>query len=284
MKRILIKVASPLMFAVFTVLALPAHADTSLTKLLPPSVRESGVLRVAANDSSAPMIYVAKDARTLEGMEVDLTRAVADALGVKLEMTRGTFDSLIPAISSGRADLAVGAIGDLKARQTQVDFVDYVKAGIGMAVLKGNGVGITNLASLCGKKVAVIRGTYQERELTAQQAKCQASGSSLDVQTFSDPSGTVMALRSGRADVWSGDSSVVGYAVAQSPNQLSQVGEMRSIALLGYAINKQDAQLRDAVKAALDQLYSNGKYMQILKKWGQEATAVDKISINDAWL
>jgi len=151
-------------------------------------------------------------------------------------------------------------------------------------VLKGNGSGIMNVASLCGRKVAVIRGTFQERELTAQQAKCQAAGSRLDVQTFSDPSGTVMALRSGRADVWSGDSSVVGYAIAQFPNQLEQVGEMRPIALLGYAINKQNPQLRDAVKAALDQLHSNGKYEQILKKWGQEATAVDKISINDAWL
>lgn len=277
-------VAVALAFALSTTLAVQAHAETRLTKLLPQSIRDSGALRVIASPESPPMLYAGKDARTLEGMEIDLTHALADALGVKLNIMNGTFDSLIPSIAAGRADLAVGSIGDLKARQSQVDFIDYVKAGVGMATLKDNGAGIKNLASLCGKKVAVVRGTFQERELSTQQTKCQASGSTLEIQTFTDDSGAVLALRSGRADVWSGDTAAVGYAVKQFPNALEAAGEMRTIALLGYAVGKQNTQLRDAVKAALDELQANGKYQQILDKWGQGATRIDKISINDAWL
>jgi polar amino acid transport system substrate-binding protein len=186
--------ASALALALSGLVASPAFAETSLTKLLPQSVRDAGVLRVVAAESGPPMLYLGKDVRTVEGMEADLTQAVADALGVKLEYTMGTFDSLIPAITAGRADLAVGSIGDLKSREPQVDFVDYVKAGIGMATLKGNANGITDVASLCGKQVAVIRGTFQEKELHAQQEKCQASGKPLEVQTFADPNGAALAL------------------------------------------------------------------------------------------
>lgn len=284
MKSFCNAVAMAVTFVLSSTFAVQAHAETKLTKLLPQSIRDSGALRVIASPGSPPMLYVGKDANTVEGMEMDLTYAVADALGVKLSITNGTFDSLIPSIAAGRADVAVGSIGDLKAREAQVDFIDYVKAGVGMAMLKGNGAGVKNLASLCGKKVAVVRGSFQERELATQQAKCQATGSQLEIQTFTDDSGAVLALRSGRADVWSGDTAAVGYAVKQFSNTLEAVGEMRTIALLGYAVGKRNVQLRDAVKAALDELQANGKYQQILDKWGQGSTRIDKISVNDAWL
>lgn len=274
-----------LALALSSVIAIPAWAETDLTKLLPQSIREAGTLRVVASSSgSPPMVFLGTDARTLEGLEIELTHAVADALGIELEFVQGTFDSLIPSIAAGRADIAVGSIGDLKSRQEQVDFVDYVKAGVGMAVLNGNPKGITDLESLCGKTVAVVRGTFQEKELSEQKAKCQSSGSDLDVQTFSETNAAVMALRSERADAWSGDSAQVGYAVSKSSNALELAGKMRAIALLGYAVNKENTELRDAVKAALEAVQSSGKYKEIFEKWGQGDTMVDKITINDAWL
>lgn len=266
-------------------LALPLSAETALTKLLPESIRETGVLRVVASTSgNPPMIYLGTDARTLEGLEIDLTMAVAEALGVKLEFTTGTFDSLIPAITAGRADFAVGSIGDLKKRQGQVDFVDYVKAGVGMAVLKGNPAGITGLESLCGKSVAVVRGTFQEKELSEQKVKCAEAGGDLDVLTFAETSGAVLALRSQRADAWSGDSAPVGYAVSQADGALELAGEIRTIALLGYAVGKDSVALRTALKTALDAVKASGRYQEIFEKWGQGNTMVEEITINKALL
>src|SRR3984885_591310 len=100
---------SAVVLALSGLVASPAFAETSLTKLLPQSVRDAGVLRVVAAESGPPMLFLGKDVRTIEGMEADLTQAVADALGVKLEYTVGTFDSLIPSIAAGRADLAIGS-------------------------------------------------------------------------------------------------------------------------------------------------------------------------------
>lgn len=267
------------------ILAFPALAEGNLNDKLPQSVRDAGVLRVIASSSgSPPMLYVGEDAKTLEGLEAELTDALAKVLGVGIEYTNGTFDSLIPAIAADRADFAVGSIGDLKVRQEQVDFVDYVKAGVGMAVLAGNPKKITGLETMCGASVAVVRGTFQEKELAEQKAKCEAAGSTLDVQTFAETNAAVMALRSERVDVWSGDSAPVGYGVSQSGGALELAGPIRSIAVLGYAVGKDDKELGEALKAGLEELVKNGTYKAIFEKWGQEGTMLDVITINDAWL
>lgn len=266
--------------------ATAALAETDFKALLPQDIQDAGTFRVAAtNDGVPPMLFLGDDLTSLEGLEYDLTEALAAVFGLEVEYTTGTFDTLIPAIAAGRADFAVGSIGDLVVRQEQVDFVDYVKAGVGVAVPAGNPHGVTeDINTFCGLKVAVMRGTFQEEELNNQIAICEAEGKSLEVQTFSDTNSAVMAIRTGRVDIWSGDNSPVGYAIAQSNGALEQAGELRIIALLGYAVGKEDTQLRDALKAGLDELVANGTYAEIFEKWGQSASAVEEISINDAWL
>lgn len=273
--------------ALLTTVALAGAAsaqDAALHDLLPQEIKDAGTLRVLAATTGAPMVYLGEDARTLEGLEIDLTNALGAALGVKIEYTTGTFDSLIPSITADRADLGVGSIGDLKARQEQVDFVDYVKAGIAMAVLPGNPKKISDLDSLCGNRIAVLRGTFQEDELNGQKAKCEAAGSSLEIQTFGDTNAAVMALRTDRVDAWSGDSAPVGYAVAQSKGAIELAPGVRAIAVLGYAVGKDNKPLAEAMRAGLQALIDNGTYSEIFAKWGQSETALDKITINDAWL
>ncbi len=266
-------------------LAFPALAEGTLNDRLPQAIRDAGVLRVVASSSnSPPMLFLGEDAKTMLGLEAELTAALAEVLGVQIEYTTGTFDSLIPAIAADRADIAVGSIGDLKARQEQVDFVDYVKAGIGMAVLAGNPKGITGLETICGSSVAVVRGTFQEKELDEQRAKCEAEGSTLEVQTFAETNAAIMALRSERVDVWSGDSAPVGYAVADSAGAMELAGPIRAIAVLGYAVGKDDKELAEALKAGLEELVKNGTYQAIFDKWGQTGTMLEAITINDAWL
>lgn len=278
-----------LALATVATLALTAPAvmaETDFNALLPQDIRDAGVLRVAAtNDGVPPMMFLGEDLTSLDGLEYDLTEALAALFGLETVYTTGTFDTLIPSITADRADVAVGSIGDLKVRQEQVDFVDYVKAGVGVAVPAGNPHGVTeDLNTFCGLKVAVMRGTFQEEELNAQVATCEAAGSTLEVHTFGETNAAVMALRTGRVDIWSGDNSPVGYAIAQSNGAIEQAGELRIIALLGYAVGKEDTQLRDALKAGLDALVANGTYGEIFEKWGQSTSAVEEISINDAWL
>ena len=276
---------SGLLAALTLAVALPAFADDSLNALLPQEVRDAGVLRVVGTtNGTPPMLYTGEDGQAILGLEAELTNALGEVLGLTVEYTPATFDSLIPAIAAGRADLAVGSIGDLKVRQEQVDFVDYVTAGAAMAVRADDTRGIVDMAGLCGAVVAVQRGTFQEGELAEQKEKCEAAGSTLEAHTFSDANASLMALRTERVDVWLGDSAPVGYAVAQSGGELKMAGPVRALCVLGYALGKDNEALVNAVKAGLDELVANGTYKAIFEKWGQEDTMLEKITINDAWL
>jgi len=263
-----------------------AFAQISLNQLLPKQIRDRGVLRVAINDGGTPpMIYIAADNKTVEGLEPELTEAMSQLLGVKIEYTRSKFDGLIPAIKAGRADVAVSSIGDLKVRQTQVDFVDYFKAGAALMVPAGNPRRIDGIPSLCGVSVAVLRGTYQEGEVIKQSSKCTNDGkAAVAIQAYNDPNSALMAVRTKRVEAWLGDSAPVGYVAKRSKGEFELAGAGATIAYLGYAVDKSQTELRGAIKAALDELVKNGTYAKICQKWGQEANMIEQITVNNALL
>ena len=65
---------------------------------------------------------------------------------------------------------------DTKEREKTVDFVTYFSAGTSFYVKAQGGPTITSLADLCGKTVAVEKGTTQADDATAQNAKCKTAG------------------------------------------------------------------------------------------------------------
>jgi polar amino acid transport system substrate-binding protein len=262
-----------------------ADADSDLTKLLPKAIQESGVLRVVANTETPPMIYVGEDGKTLEGLEPELTNALAQVLGVKIQYTNVKFDSLIASIKAGRADVAFGSLGDLKKRQEQVDFVDYVKVGHALIVPAGNPLKVKANSDLCGHSVSAVRGTYQVTLLSKANDECKAGGKAeIQVQVFTDTNEALLSLKAGRSDSWLADSGPGAYIAKQSNGQFEVAFPPKVIALFGYAVNKDQTQLRDALKAGLEELVKNGTYKAICEKWGQEGTMVDEITVNNALL
>jgi polar amino acid transport system substrate-binding protein len=258
-------------------------AEANLASLLPKSIRRAGVMHVAAGVSQPPLLYLKKDAEIGEGLEIDLTQAIAEVLGVKIIYDLKPFSSLIPTVLSGQDDIAVGSIGDFKFRERQVNFVNYAKVGIGLTTLKGKGDGITGFSSLCGKRVAAIRGSFQERKLNDERAKCRSLGKDLVVLSYPDLNASDRALRSGAVDVMSGASATLRYAVARSGSTLELSGSIEQVAYLGYAINKENKEMQNAIKAALETLQASGKYKEIFIKWEEETSTVDRIVINNAW-
>jgi polar amino acid transport system substrate-binding protein len=260
--------------------------DSKLQALLPQDILDAGVLRMATNKaSSPPMEFVGEDGSSLEGFEPDLFRALAAKFGVEAEFVDSSFDSLVPAVAADRADFAFSSIGDLKARQAQVDFVDYFRAGMAIMVVAGNPEGLSDVESLCGHSVAVNKGTFQEGKALEQSDACTAAGEEeVDVQSFGDSNAARLALQSGRADAWFGDSAPVAYVVQQSEDKYELAGPPETIAFIGAAVNKENTQLRDALQKGLQALIDDGTMATLAERWGQEANVVDEITINNALL
>lgn len=255
-----------------------SSVDSAAAAKVPSGIKSAGVVKVATDASYAPNEFFASDNKTIQGMDVDLGNAIGQVLGVKFEFTNVSFDSIIPALGN-RYDVGMSSFTDNKDREKVVDMVDYFSAGTSFMVAKDSTLNPSSVADLCGKTVAVEKGTTQLDDVTVQKKKCK-----LNILAFPDQNGANLALQSGRADVVLADSPVNAYAAKQSGGNFKIVGQVYGTAPYGIAVPKDSAHagLADAISAALQDLANDGTYQQILQKWGVQAGAVTSFGLNGA--
>jgi polar amino acid transport system substrate-binding protein len=260
-------------------------ASTTAAKVVPgvpAAIKSKGTLTVAADASYAPNEFIGKDGKTVEGMDADLAKALAAAMGLKANVVNATFDSIIPGLASHKYDLGMSSFTDTKEREKTVDFVTYFSAGTSFYSKAQGAPPVTGLDSLCGFTVAVEKGTTQQDDSTAQSKKCTDAGKKpVKVLTFPDQNGANLAITSGRAQIEMADSPVAEYQVKQSGGQFKTLGESYGTAPYGIAVPK-DIGLTQPLLAAVKQVMADGQYKKILDKWGIAAGAITDPQINGA--
>ncbi|MFE0251843.1 ABC transporter substrate-binding protein [Streptomyces sp. NPDC059010] len=269
-----------------------ATAGAPLADKLPQAIRDKGVIKVGSDIAYAPVEFKDSSGKTV-GIDPDLADAMGKQLGVTFEFENGTFDSLITGLRSKRYDIAMSAMTDTKDRQEGidsetgkkvgegVDFVDYFTAGVSIYTQKGKNTDIKTWSDLCGKKIVVQRGTVSE-DLAKSEAKKCTGGKTITIEAFDNDQQAQTRLRAGGAAAGSSDFPVAAYAVKTSGggNDFQLVGEQVEAAPYGIAVAKNNTQLRDALKAALDAIIKNGEYEKVIKKWGVEDGSVTEATIN----
>ncbi|MFH9661833.1 ABC transporter substrate-binding protein [Streptomyces sp. NPDC017248] len=267
-------------------------SSAPLADKLPQEIRSKGKLRVGTDAAYAPMEFKDSSGKIV-GMDPDLAVALGKQLGVTFEFQNGTFDTLVTGLRSDRYDIAMSAMTDTRNRQEGVDpetgkkvgegvdFVDYLTAGVSIYTRKGDTQGINDWADLCGKKLAVQRGTTSEDLAKAKSKECRG-GKKITIEPFDDNEQAQTRLRSGGADALSADFTVAAYGVKTSGGgkDFQIVGDQVDAAPYGIAVAKKDTQLRDALQAAMNALIKNGEYQKILDKWGAQDGAVKESVIN----
>jgi polar amino acid transport system substrate-binding protein len=253
--------------------ATPAGADAKVAALVPAAIKSKGTLTVAADASYAPDEFFAPDGHTVIGMDPDLVKALAAKMGLKAKVENAVFETIIPGLASGKYDIGASSFTDTKEREKTVDFVTYANVGESFFTKASGGTDISSIADICGKTVAVEKGTTEQDDATKQGAKCKSAGKpGVTVLTFQDQNGANLALQSGRAQLVFADSPPAAYAVKQSNGQFKLVGSEYAAAPYGLAMAKGNG-LDKAVLAALKALMQDGTYQSIFQKWGlpQEA-------------
>ena len=256
--------------------------STSLANALPASIKAKGALTIAADATYAPDEFIASDGSTIIGMDADLAQSIGQVLGLKVTLVNATFDTIIPALQSGKYDLGMSSFTDTKARQKQVNFVDYFLAGEGYYVSASSKYHPNGLIALCGHSVAVESGTTEQSDAQAEAKTCAKHKSgTIKVLAFSTQSEANLAVSSGRANVGFADSQVAQYIVHQSNGQFVSAGTSFETAPYGIAVPK-GTTMDKSVQGAVKTLIANGTYLKILKKWGIQSGAVTTANINGA--
>lgn len=249
-----------------------AEVDCSTLDVEAPArITEAGTLTVASDLSYAPMEFVREGTNDPIGVDVDIAKCIAEAWGVEANVQNTPFDAIIPALTSGQADIIMSSLSVTPERAEQVDFVEYMVAGSGILVEEGNPEGIESLDGLCSLTVAIQLGTVQVDEAEEQNASCDEP---IEIQTFEQNTDTIAAVGSGRAAAALMDYPVAAYGASQVDGT-EVVGAQYNTGPYGIAIRKDDNEVRDAIQATIDAMRDGGQYDDILAYWGVEAGALE---------
>jgi polar amino acid transport system substrate-binding protein len=264
-----------------TTAGIAATFDQAIHDRLPQQVRQTGMVRLATDASYAPMESYAADGQTIIGFEPDLAAALGTVLGVKLKMVSADFGTSLDETAKGTYDGVLSSMTDTVEREKIADFVNYFSAGIAIVVQRGNPQGVTDLAGLCGQPVAVEKGTVQADLLRRSQPSCGSKP--IIVHTYKTNADALLQVRTGRATAVLNDYPPAAYLATDVRTrpyyQLASTVQYEP-GLFGLAVAKGNTQLRDAIRAALDQLIHSGMYNELLQRWGLTTGGLASSSIN----
>jgi len=256
--------------------------NPAIAASVPSKIKTKGTLNVASEAQYAPNEFIAPDGHTVIGMDADLVRALGTVMGLKVNIIDSNFETIIPGLAAGRYDVGMSSFTDTKEREKTVDFVNYFKAGITFYAKSSTNVTVNSVEDLCGKTVALEKGTTEQEEATKQSSTCTKEGKkAVNVLSFPGQNPVNLAVAAGRAEMGMADSPVAEYQVQKSNGQFKLLCKCYGFAPYGIALPKNTGMVQPFFQA-LKKLMENGEYKRILTKWGVESGAIDEPSINGA--
>ncbi len=243
----------------------------------------SGPLRVGSDISYAPVEFYAPHTHQVTGLDYDIARELATHLGTTVAFVNHDFKTILPALQAGQYDIVMSAMSDDRAREKQVDFVDYFLAGSGILVEKGNPLHIFGLGDLCGRTVDLQDGTSQQKMVKAQSDKCKSVHlGTIKMLSYKTDDEAFKQIVERKSVAHLSDFPVVAYIAKtyQGGKRFDIIGKQFGVVPYGIAIPKNNRKLRDAVQAALQKMVADGSYDRILKKWGLEQGAMRSAPIS----
>ncbi|TDD09436.1 ABC transporter substrate-binding protein [Nonomuraea deserti] len=254
--------------------------DKALAAKVPARLRTDG-LKVVSSLGYPPMELYASDGKTAIGLDPSLTRAIARKLGVKVTITDEEFNSQIPGVLTGRYDFVISSMTDNAERQGKLSFVDYVRAGAGLLVKKGNPAGISGPDDLCGKTVSVVDNGSSLALAEQYDADCEKAGEGgVTILKFPGDQEALLQVGGGRAQANITDYVVTTYKAADPKLGVEAIAIEGTESLWGIGMKPDDKELIDSVKGALDSLIRSGEYGKVLKAWNLEKLAVESATVN----
>ena len=217
---------------------------------------ESGKLTMATN-ATFPPYEMTTDAGTIEGIDVDTAKAIAEKLGLELQIDDMDFDAALLSVQQGKADIVMAGVTVTDERKAVMDFSDSYATGI-QSIIVPNDSDIASPDDLAGKKIGTQRGT-------TGYIYCSDDFGEDSVVAYDNGLTAVQALNNGQVDAVVIDNAPAKEYVAANPG-LKVLDT--SYAEEDYAIGMaKGSALEDAVNKALEELKADGTLQSIVDKY-----------------
>jgi polar amino acid transport system substrate-binding protein len=247
-----------------------------LYESVPQHIRDKGQIVLGSSIAYPPYEYFDEDGE-LKGFEPELSDAVAEQLGVPFTWKDAGYDTLFSGLGSKRYDILWVGTNDTPERQERFDFVDYMKSASGLVVKPGNPEEITAAEDMCGKTIAVARGSLQETYLDS----LECSGSPVDVLSLNGDTEAQLQVKQGRAAGLLTNYPSGAYYADASDGTLEIVSSLSLLpSYYGILVRKEDSELRDVLQEAVQNVIESGEYAEILERWDLSELAIDEALVN----
>ena len=202
-----------------------------------------------ATNAAFPPYEMTTDAGEFEGIDIDTAKAIAEKLGLELQIDDMDFDAALLSVQQGKADIVMAGVTVTDERKAVMDFSD---------IIVPEGSDITSPDDLAGKKIGTQRGT-------TGYIYCSDDFGDDAVVAYDDGLTAVQALNNGQVDAVVIDNAPAKEFVAANPGLVILD---TSYAEEDYAIGlAKGSALEDAVNAALEELKADGTLQSIVDKY-----------------
>ena len=262
--------------------ALVSLAGTAAAADLPPKIAQRGTLIAAIVPNYPPLDLRDTATGKLSGFDVEFGEAVAQKLGLNMVWQETNFEEMIRAVKTGRVDIIISGMSDLKSREDTATFVDYLRSGSQFFTQAARAKEFPDPMSLCGKSVGASRRTALVDDIKQFSDKsCVPAGKpAINIVGTEGSADARTQLRQGRIDAAMQGGETLPYIMALEPNTYTPVGEPVRWTQMGIAVSKDDTKLQNAIADAARALLADGTYAKIAAKWSLTPSMLKEITVN----
>lgn len=236
-------------------------ADGSAKAEATDNASDSDTLVMATNATFPPYEYV--DGDDYKGIDIEISQAIADAMGKKLVVDDIDFDSIIPAITTGKADMSLAGMTVTDERKESVDFSDSYATGVQVIIVPEDS-DITGPDDLTDKMIGVQQGTTGH--IYCSDTPENGGFGEDHVTAYPNGASAIQALLTGKVDAVVIDNEPAKAFVAENDGlkilDTEYVTEDYAI-----AVQKGNKELLDQINTILAQLKADGTLQSIIDKY-----------------
>ena len=215
-----------------------------------------GKLTMSTN-AQFPPYEMTTDDGGFEGIDVEIATAIAEKLGLKLDILDMDFDSALLAVQQGKSDIVMAGVTVNEDRQLVMDFTDSYATGVQVIIVKeGSDVTIDNMGE----------GLIGTQRGTTGNIYCTDDYGEEHVMAYDDGFTAVQALMNGQVDCVVIDNAPAQEFVKNNPG-LTILDTEYANEDYAIGLNKGNTALLDAINTALNELISDGTVQTIIDKY-----------------
>ena len=221
------------------------------------STVEPGKLIMSTN-AAFPPYEMTTDSGEFEGIDIETAQAIADKLGLELQIDDMDFDAALLAVQQGKADMVMAGVTVTDERQNVMDFTDSYATGIQSIIVKEDS-DIASVDDLAGKKIGTQRGT-------TGYLYCSDDFGDENVVAYDNGLTAVQMLNNGQVDCVVIDNAPAKEFIAANPGlKLLDTAYVEESYAIG--VGKGNTELKDAINTALEELKADGTLQAIVDKY-----------------